>query len=78
MQAQAADGLGRWPVEKANTWMKQYGWQRGSNFMPSTAINQLDMWQAGTFDEVTIDRELGYAQSLGFNSMRVFLHDLPW
>jgi hypothetical protein len=76
--APAADGPGRWPVEKANVWLKEYGWLRGSNFMPSSAINQLEMWQADTFDEATLDRELGYAENLGFNSMRVFLHDLCW
>jgi hypothetical protein len=78
MPSRAADGPGRWPVERAQTWQAGHGWLRGSNFMPSTAINQLEMWQAETFDEATIDRELGYAESLGFNSMRVFLHDLPW
>jgi endo-1,4-beta-mannosidase len=49
-----------------------------SNFIPSTAINELEMWQADTFDPPTIDRELGWAQSLGMNSMRVFLHNLLW
>ena len=78
ISAQAADGPGRWPVEKSNQWFKEYGWLRGSNFMPSSAINQIEMWQAATFDEATIDRELGYAEGLGFNSMRVFLHDLCW
>jgi hypothetical protein len=69
---------GRWSAEKANDWYKEKGWLIGSNFSPSTAINQLEMWQAETFDTVTIDRELGWAQGLGFNSMRVFLHDLVW
>jgi hypothetical protein len=46
--------------------------------VPSTAANQLDMWGAGTFDPETIDRELRWAAGLGFNSVRVFLHDLPW
>ena len=50
----------------------------GCNFVPSTAVNQLEMWQADTFDPVAIDRELGYAESLGFNSVRVFLHHLLW
>jgi hypothetical protein len=36
------------------------------------------MWQADTFDPVTIDRELGYAENIGFNTMRVFLHSLAW
>ena len=50
----------------------------GCNFSPSTAINQLEMWQAETFDPATIDRELGWAEQLGFTSVRVFLHHLPW
>ena len=68
----------RWTPEKANTWYGQQPWLVGCNFAPSTAINQLEMWQADTFDLATIDRELGWAQSLGFTSIRVFLHDLLW
>jgi len=67
-----------WSSKKANDWYKQWGWLRGSNFIPSTAINQLEMWQKDTFDSATIDRELGYAQGIGFNVMRVFLHHLAW
>lgn len=74
----AADGAGRWTQPQAAAWFRLHGWLRGSNFIPSSAINQLEMWQAPTFDPVTNDRELGYAENLGFNSMRVFLHDLPW
>lgn len=74
----AADGTGRWTQSQATAWVREHGWLRGSNFIPSTAINQLEMWQASTFDPATIDRELGYAEGLGFNSLRVFLHDLPW
>ena len=36
------------------------------------------MWQADSFDLPTIDRELALAKGLGFNSVRVFLHDLLW
>jgi Cellulase (glycosyl hydrolase family 5) len=68
----------RWNAEKANAWYRDKGWLVGCNFVPSTAINQLEMWQADTFDLVTIDRELGWAQQLGFNSIRVFLHHLLW
>ncbi|MDE3067080.1 MAG: 1,4-beta-xylanase [Verrucomicrobiota bacterium] len=68
----------RWSVQKAEGWASREGWLVGCNFIPSTAINELEMWQADTFDPGTIDRELGWAQSLGFNSVRVFLHDLPW
>jgi hypothetical protein len=67
-----------WSIEKANKWSKQWGWLRGSNFQPSTAINQLEMFQANTFDPITIDRELGWAEELGMNCMRVFLHHTAW
>jgi hypothetical protein len=68
----------RWSSEKANEWYARQPWMVGGNFGPSTAINQVEMWQADTFDLATIDRELGWAEQLGFTSMRVFLHDLPW
>ena len=68
----------RWTNEKANEWYKQWGWLRGSDFVPSTAINQLEMWQAESFDAATIDRELGWAESIGMNIMRVYLHHLAW
>lgn len=68
----------RWPIEKAQAWYRAHAWISGANFTPSTAINQLEMWQASTFDPTTIDRELGYAESIGFNTMRVFLHSLAW
>jgi hypothetical protein len=67
-----------WPADKARAWYATKGWPRGSDFIVSTAINQLEMWQAATFDPKNIDRELGYAQSIGLNCMRVFLHHLAW
>jgi hypothetical protein len=67
-----------WPEKKAEAWHAKVGWLVGCNFSPSTAINQLEMWQADTFDPSTIDRELGYAEGLGFNTLRVFLHNLLW
>jgi hypothetical protein len=69
---------GPWPPERAAAWAREHPWLVGCNFIPSTAINQLEMWQADTFDPATIDRELGWAEGLGFNSVRVFLHDLLW
>jgi hypothetical protein len=68
----------RWTEEKANTWYAQQAWPVGANFLPSTAINELEMWQAETFDATTIDRELGWAEGIGMNTMRVFLHNLVW
>jgi len=49
-----------WSSEKAQDWRKNLPWLRGSDFIPSCAINQLEMWQKETFDSVTIDRELGW------------------
>ena len=74
----AEDAPQRWSAEKANAWYKTQPWLVGCNFIPSTAINQLEMWQADTFDTETIDRELGFAAGLGFNTVRVYLHDLAW
>ena len=68
----------KWTNEQANSWYQQQGWPRGCNFIPSTAINQLEMWQAETFDTATINRELGWAESIGMNTMRVYLHHLAW
>ena len=64
---------GVWSLEKAQKWSAGRDWVRGCNFIPSTAINQIEMWQAESFDPQTIDKELGWAQELGFNTMRVFL-----
>ena len=69
----AGDGAGRWPAAKANAWAAQRPWDCGFNYIPATAINSTEMWAADTFDPVTIDRELGEAQKIGFNAMRVFV-----
>ena len=68
----------RWSAQKANQWYAKQPWLVGSNYIPANAINQLEMWQADTFDPTRIDTELGWAESLGMNTMRVFLHDIPW
>jgi hypothetical protein len=74
----AISAADRWTKERAAAWYAKQPFLAGANFIPSTAGNQLEMWMAETFDPVTIGRELGYAEKLGFNSMRVFLHDLLW
>src|SRR5213082_56335 len=68
----------RWPEQKANAWYAQQPWLVGSNYTPKSAINQLEMWQEATFNPDEIDKELTWAESLGMNTMRVFLHDLLW
>lgn len=67
-----------WSKQKARQWYAVQPWPVGCNFIPSTAINQLEMWQADSFDPKTIDRELGWAEGIGMNAVRVYLHDLLW
>ena len=77
LSADAVEG-DRWTPEEAHAWAERTPWLVGCNYAPSSAINQLEMWQAATFDPETIDRELGWAEDLGFTSIRVFLHHLLW
>jgi hypothetical protein len=74
----ALPGANRWTAERAREWHSKQGWLVGANYIPSNAINQLEMWQADSFDPQRIDLELGWAKSVGMNTMRVFLHDLLW
>jgi hypothetical protein len=69
---------GRWSEARAAEWYRAQPWLVGANYTPASAINQLEMWQADTFDPAAIDRELGWAEAIGMNTMRVFLHDLLW
>ena len=77
-QIVAAAPSKKWSEAEANAWYRKQPWLVGSNYIPATAINELEMWQADTFDPKRIDLELGWASSLGMNTMRVFLHDLVW
>lgn len=67
-----------WSTEKINDWYSNHPWPVGCNYIPQYAINQLEMWQAESFDPAIIDRELSWAGKLGFNTVRVFLHQLLW
>jgi hypothetical protein len=68
----------RWTESQASQWYQQQPWIVGGNFVPSDAVNELEMWQPDTFDPAEIDREFGWAEGLGMNTMRVFLHNLLW
>jgi hypothetical protein len=68
----------KWTEDQANKWYQQQPWLVGSNYLPSGSDNELEMWQADTFDPAQIDRELGWAEGAGMNTMRVFLHNLLW
>jgi len=68
----------QWTEKEANDWYAKQAWLVGSNYIPLYAVNQLEMWQADTFNPTRIDIELGWAEDLGMNTMRVFLHDMLW
>jgi hypothetical protein len=76
--ATAAFSQPRWLEQKANDWYAHQPWLVGSNYVPKSAINELEMWQEASFDPTQIDKELGWAEAMGMNTMRVFLHDLLW
>jgi hypothetical protein len=71
-------GPPRWTADRAAEWYAAQPWIVGANFLPSTAINELEMFQAETWDPITIERELALAQSIGMNTVRVYLHDQLW
>src|SRR5580704_3576414 len=68
----------RWTEKQANDWYAKQPWLVGANYVPSSAINELEMFQAETFDPAINDRELGLAEGIGMNTMRVFLQDQLW
>lgn len=68
----------RWTPQQANDWYARQPWLVGANYVPSDAINQLEMFQAATFNPALNDRELAAAESIGMNTMRVFLQDQLW
>jgi hypothetical protein len=76
--ASALPAQQRWTEARASAWYAQQAWPVGADFLPSTAINELEMWEADTWDPATTDRELGWAEAIGMNTMRVFLHNLLW
>lgn len=69
---------GPWTVSRAWAWYARQPWLVGCNYLPSTAVNDVEMWRKETFDPRTIDRELGWARALGFNTVRVFLNFVVW
>ncbi|MCW3125292.1 MAG: 1,4-beta-xylanase [Bacteroidetes bacterium] len=76
LEANAQDE--RWSADKTNKWFDSHPWSAGCNYIPATAINPIEMWQAATFDTATIASELSLAHSIGFNTLRVFLHEVVY
>jgi hypothetical protein len=73
--AQARD---LWTKEQASSWYARQPWLVGANYNNASAVNQFEMWQAETWNPTEIDRELALAQSIGMNTMRVYLHNMLW
>ena len=71
-------GKGQWSVERAQAWGEKQPWLCGFNFLPSGAVNFLEMWRGDTFDPIGIERELSWAAAIGFNALRTNLHYLDW
>ena len=61
----------RWSETKARKWYKDRGWLLGCNYAPSTAVNQLEMWEEETFDPATIamSAKMGKTPSVALNSL---------
>jgi hypothetical protein len=78
LAAGPAEAREQWSKAQSNAWYARQPWLVGANYTPASAINQLEMWQEATWDPAQIDRELGWAQGIGMNTMRVFLHDQLW
>ena len=70
--------MGTWTKDQALEWYKDQEWLVGCNYLPSNSINQLEMFQLETFDKEINTKELLWAKNLGFNTIRVYLHDLLW
>ncbi len=73
-----AEARARWTPAEANAWYARQPWLVGANYIPSDAINEFEMFQATTFNPALNDKELGMAEGIGMNTMRVFLQDQLW
>ena len=68
----------RWTPEQAGAWSESLPWLSGCNYNPASAINTIEMWSKDTYDPQQIDKELGWAEELGFNTMRTFLSSVVY
>lgn len=68
----------RWTEQEANAWFAGQPYRAGVNYVASDAVNAIEMWSPETFNPKRIDSELALAESIGFNTVRVFLNDQVW
>ena len=66
---------GPWTKEKAWEWYNAQPWIRGCNYMPASAANRVDQWQALGAEErfAEVERELALAEKIGFNTLRLIV-----
>ncbi|MBL7041288.1 MAG: hypothetical protein ISR77_21810, partial [Pirellulaceae bacterium] len=53
-----------------------FSWMHGANYTPSYAATDVETWL--NYDPAVVDRELGYAERIGLNCVRVFLQSLVY
>ncbi len=53
-----------------------FSWMHGANYTPSYASTDVETWL--NYDPDVVDRELGYAERIGLNCVRVFLQSLVY
>ena len=73
-----AASAGQWTREEAARWWDAQVWPVGSCYVPAYAINQFEMWQPETFNLPVLDKEFGLCEELGFNLVRIYLHEELW
>ena len=73
-----AEKSARWTPEQAQAWYDEQGWLVGCDYIPADAINQIEMWSGSTYNHDLIDKELGWAEGLGFNTLRVYLSSVVY
>lgn len=78
-KADAPAPAGRqWTAQQAQDWWKAQEWPVGCTYTPTYAVNQYECWQADSFNPDIIDREFGLCEGLGFNVVRMYLHEDLW
>src|SRR6202790_5875678 len=73
LPARAQDNGTRWTEKKAAEWYAAQPWLVGSNYIPATAINELEMWQGGTLYGGRGCFDVGLVEGGGVCSNRAFL-----
>ena len=76
--AEKTEKSARWTPEQAQAWYDEQGWLVGCDYIPADAINQIEMWSGSTYNHDLIDKELGWAEGLGFNTLRVYLSSVVY